>query len=143
MKRPPILGAVVSLGIASIILLAKINHYNVIEVNDDAQRTFLLQDFPQMQNRPTEAQTQDLYQAPWYLWIPIHPRNGCLTIFHRLKEIFGKDTTYDFDYIKSLKSGPVEDAGYEGLPQVGARYFPRDSLTLTLTTTIAFDKFQQ
>ena len=46
----------------------------------------------------------------------------CLTPGFRLQEIFGKDTTYDFDYINSLKSGPVEDAGYEGLPQVDVEF---------------------
>ena len=66
MKQPPILGFVLSLGIASIIVLAKINHDNAIEMNDGAHKTFLLQDLPQMKLRSTLAQTQDLYQAPWY-----------------------------------------------------------------------------
>ncbi len=50
----------------------------------------------------------------------LHPCTAVITqlIMSRLQDIFGKDTTYDFDYIKSLKSGPVEDAGYEGLPKV-------------------------
>eukprot|EP00291_Cryptomonas_curvata_P006981 CAMPEP_0172180830 /NCGR_PEP_ID=MMETSP1050-20130122/17471_1 /TAXON_ID=233186 /ORGANISM="Cryptomonas curvata, Strain CCAP979/52" /LENGTH=219 /DNA_ID=CAMNT_0012854027 /DNA_START=11 /DNA_END=670 /DNA_ORIENTATION=+ len=69
------------------------------DINDDSDRPMLLQEIPYL-SRLESAPTQSLYQAPW------------------LQDIFGKDTTYDFDYIKSLKSGPVEDAGYEGLPKI-------------------------
>ena len=34
----------------------------------------------------------------------------------RLQDIYGKDTTYDMEYIKSLPPGDVSEAGYEGLP---------------------------
>jgi len=34
----------------------------------------------------------------------------------RLQGIYGKDTTYDMDYIKKLAPGDVADAGYEGFP---------------------------
>ena len=51
-----------------------------------------------------------------FYYYPLDPNSEFSSC--RLQDIFGKDTTYDFDYIKSLKSGPVEDAGYEGLPKV-------------------------
>ncbi|EKX53823.1 hypothetical protein GUITHDRAFT_132870 [Guillardia theta CCMP2712] len=35
----------------------------------------------------------------------------------REHDIYGKDTTYDLNYITSLKPGDVSVAGYEGLPQ--------------------------
>ena len=34
-----------------------------------------------------------------------------------LQDIYGKDTTYDLDYIKNLPPGDVSEAGYEGLPK--------------------------
>jgi hypothetical protein len=34
----------------------------------------------------------------------------------RLQDIYGKDTTYDMDYIKNLQPGDVSEAGYDGLP---------------------------
>jgi hypothetical protein len=62
----------------------------------------------------------------------------------RLQDIYGKDTTYDFDYIKSLKSGPVEDAGYEGLPKVSVN--PCDActpLTVTACSPITVTEFDR
>ena len=37
-------------------------------------------------------------------------------LYDRLQDIYGKDTTYDMDYIKSLQPGDVSEAGYEGFP---------------------------
>mmetsp|Transcript_46651 Transcript_46651/g.73028 ORF Transcript_46651/g.73028 Transcript_46651/m.73028 type:complete len:252 (-) Transcript_46651:117-872(-) len=54
-----------------------------------------------------QARLQQLYHQKW------------------LNEIFGKDTTYDMDYIKNLKSGDVSTAGYEGMP-VAKGYLPND-----------------
>jgi hypothetical protein len=34
-----------------------------------------------------------------------------------LQDIYGKDTTYDMDFIKNLQPGDVSEAGYEGFPQ--------------------------
>ena len=33
-----------------------------------------------------------------------------------LQDIYGKDTTYDMEYIKNLQPGDVSEAGYEGFP---------------------------